>query len=391
MGTKRTRNTSPSYRHHKASGNAFVELGGKRIYLGKYDSAESRERYYRTLAEWEANDKQLIPPHDEIAVVEIVALYLAHAEVHYRKPSGEPGVEFGNIKRACRQLKKLYGSTAAVDFSPRDLKTLQSVWVKTGIARSTVNRYVSIVKRLVKWAASEGHIPADTYLALTTVEGLRKGRTAAPDFPAVSVVSQGHIDAVRPHVSAEVWAMIQLQLHSGARSGEVVSLRVKDIDRSDTPWIARILEHKTAYRGEARTLYFNADARATLAPFLFGKAPEDYLFSPATAERKRRSEGAKCCRRPGQKKTVTHTARSLGKHYSTDSYRRAIVRACEAEGIPTWTPHQLRHTAATRFRSQHGLELTQKLLGHKTARITEVYAEVDESRLLPAIEGNGTL
>ena len=32
----------PNYRHHKASGQAFVELGGRRFYLGKYGSKASR-------------------------------------------------------------------------------------------------------------------------------------------------------------------------------------------------------------------------------------------------------------------------------------------------------------------------------------------------------------
>ena len=36
------------------------------------------------------------------------------------------------------------------------------------------------------------------------------------------------VDAVEPHVSAQVRAMIQLQLHSLARLGEIVKLRVCD-------------------------------------------------------------------------------------------------------------------------------------------------------------------
>ena len=34
----------PSYRLHKASGQAFVELDGKRLYLGAYGTAASKDQ-----------------------------------------------------------------------------------------------------------------------------------------------------------------------------------------------------------------------------------------------------------------------------------------------------------------------------------------------------------
>ena len=35
----------PKYRLHKTSGQALVQIRGKRIYLGKHGTPESRERY----------------------------------------------------------------------------------------------------------------------------------------------------------------------------------------------------------------------------------------------------------------------------------------------------------------------------------------------------------
>jgi len=40
----RTPSSVPTYRYHKASGQAFVEIQGQRRYLGKRDDEESRER-----------------------------------------------------------------------------------------------------------------------------------------------------------------------------------------------------------------------------------------------------------------------------------------------------------------------------------------------------------
>ena len=43
----------PKLRHHKASGQGYVELAGKRTYLGRYDLPETRQRYGRLIAEWD--------------------------------------------------------------------------------------------------------------------------------------------------------------------------------------------------------------------------------------------------------------------------------------------------------------------------------------------------
>ena len=59
----RLRNRLPSYRLHKVSGQAVVTLSGRDVYLGRYNSAESREKYQRTIREW-LTSHRLLPPKD---------------------------------------------------------------------------------------------------------------------------------------------------------------------------------------------------------------------------------------------------------------------------------------------------------------------------------------
>jgi site-specific recombinase XerC len=42
-----------------------------------------------------------------------------------------------------------------------------------------------------------------------------------------------------------------------------------------------------------------------------------------------------------------------------------------------WHPHQLRHSAATRIRKEHGLEAAQVILGQRTISATQIYAEAN--------------
>jgi integrase len=64
-----------------------------------------------------------------------------------------------------------------------------------------------------------------------------------------------------------------------------------------------------------------------------------------------------------------------GKHYTSDSYRRAIHRACDEAKLERWSPNRLRHSAATEIGSSFGIVAAQVVLGHTTPDTTAIYAE----------------
>ena len=66
------------YRLHKGSGQGYVVLDGRRIYLGRYELPSTRERYGRVVAEWEANGRHRQLEPDDITVVEVATRYLKH-------------------------------------------------------------------------------------------------------------------------------------------------------------------------------------------------------------------------------------------------------------------------------------------------------------------------
>ena len=121
---------------------------------------------------------------------------------------------------------------------------------------------------------------------------------------------------------------------------------------------------------------FGARGQRVIRPFLENRPIHMPLFSPLEAERTRRAK-ANSHRRHGQEPTKTLTERTVGDAYTTQSYRKAIHRACEKARIERWSPNQLRHTAATRIRAEFGLEAAQVILGHSKADVTQVYAERD--------------
>jgi hypothetical protein len=119
----------PSYRHHKSSGRGFVELNGRRIYLGPYGLPETEEAYHRTLAEWIANGRQLPVDDAALTVVEVCDAYWQWASGYYRHRNGTKSTFLDGVRRALKLVRKLCGSVPAADFGPKALRTLRQQWI----------------------------------------------------------------------------------------------------------------------------------------------------------------------------------------------------------------------------------------------------------------------
>lgn len=100
----------PKYRHHKPSGQALVEIRGKRIYLGKHGSPESTEKYRRLIAEFLSNDGVVDTCSHKraLTVNELILQYFRFAKTYYVE-NGNPTDEVAALRVALRRLRKFYG------------------------------------------------------------------------------------------------------------------------------------------------------------------------------------------------------------------------------------------------------------------------------------------
>src|SRR3954447_13517401 len=98
----------PKYRHYKPKDLAVVRIDGRDIYLGKYDSPESHEKYRRVVAEWLATGTAPAPSPGPATqsdaegptIDEVLVPFWKHAERHYRKPDGSPSKELENFRHS---------------------------------------------------------------------------------------------------------------------------------------------------------------------------------------------------------------------------------------------------------------------------------------------------
>lgn len=158
------------------------------------------------------------------------------------------------------------------------------------------------------------------------------------------------------------YAMLTLFLNCGMRISELISIR-RNMIREDT---LRIV----GKGNKERTVYLNKACKAALDNHLRtisldGVLPEfkDFLFLSNH-------------KRPISKRTVE---RLVKKHVAN-------------AGIPgdNYTPHKLRHTAATLMYKHGNVDILslQAILGHENLSTTQIYTHVDNEQLRDSIESN---
>ncbi len=394
------KNIIPRYRKHRATGQAVVTLSGKDYYLGPHGTKTSKNEYDRLVAEWLSSGRRLETEMDAVTVTEVIAAYLRWAKSHYRK-QGKTTSSYKGLRSALRMLKRFYGRTPASEFGPKRLKALifklqdapSESDLKTEkrkpkrLSLQTINKHAGTIRRLFRWAAAEELVPPSVPQALSMVRGLEAGKCSAPESDPVAPVRDDVVEATLPFLPQVVADMVRLQLLTGMRPAEVCIVRSCDIDRTGQIWLYSPHSHKTEYRGNSRVVALGPQAQELVRPYLL-RADKDYCFSPRDSERKRRQQLTANRQipwtygnRPGSNRKRS-PQRTAGERYKPDSYRRAITRACDLAKVEKWSPNQLRHSAATKIRSQFGLEAAQVTLGHTRADVTQVYAERDMQKAI---------
>ena len=342
----------PSYRYH-VSGQAIVTLGGKDFYLGKHNSPESHAKYLSLVTEYQRNGCK--PPQQEsrqagkpLTVAGLMADFRANG-LQRVTPSLN---HRGTFERLATLLEDEHGDEPAAEFGPRKLEEIRSLFVASGNCRRYANEQTGKIRRIFKWAVARELIQPHQLVALDSLEPLKIGE--AKDNPPRKPTSMELVSETLPHLSADIAAMVRIQLATGCRPSELFTLTPGEVDRSGEVWMIRKKSHKTAHHGKRKVIPVVGDAVEALAPFLF-RSTDELCF-----------------------------ANSKGTAWNKDTYRRHITRKCEQLKIERWTPYQIRHLVGQTVRETLSAEHTQAILGHSRISMIETYSRAAERKAIEA-------
>ena len=285
--------------------------------------------------------------------------------LHELKGQDLPGVEFvrqylshlyGRNRRArtldinCRSIRFFLefvqgkGIDCIEGVSRKDIAAFIEHEQDRGMKPASVRGRLGSVKAFLRYLVEEGvvrHEVLSKSISVKVPDALP--RAIAPDDVRVLL---SVIDGIR---SIRNRAMILMLLRTGMRIGELLALRVEDIDLKEQ----KVFIYEAKKTGVGRVVYFSADAKDALVAWLKEKDPrEDVLFYGR----------ANLC--------LTYAAARL-----------VFLKCLKRAGLlhKGYTLHCLRHTFASELlNAGMRLECLQPLLGHTSVEVTRRYARLTD-------------
>ena len=331
----------PKLRHQKSRNCCVVRLDGKDHYGPKWNAGDAESWYQQLISDY-LHRQQALARLTIVSVRDMTLQFLEYSKARHKPETSS------NYARACRYLCDVAGDLDACQLTLAHIESLRDIRIAAGNRRKYINDMVGRVKQLIKWSQRYMYMTSETVASILALEPISANHPFVTPSEPVRPVSIDLINQVLPHLNDNVGAMIRLQLYSGARPGEIIRLKPERMDTSDDVWIYRPDSHKTDSYGHIRQIAFGPKSIPILETRM-DRPAGGYAFNSD------RHDPASC--------------------YSKDTYGRAIRRGCERAGVSRFTPHQLRHTAATFIQQQYGITGAQLMLGHSSPKTTAIYAQ----------------
>ncbi len=238
-------------------------------------------------------------------------------------------------------LKKQFKDADLRQITPMQIERFRGSLLSDGVKRSTTNRYVALLKRMLNIAIDEG------YLESNPARKIRMFSEA--DYMKQRVLTTDEenklIETCFPHTKD----IVVFALNTGMRLGEILNLKWANVDQE-----AGMIKVEYTKSGKTRYIPMNQTLKGLLLELR--KERQEYVFTnPDSKDRFR-------------------------------DIKRSFYSGCRRAGITGLRFHDLRHTFASRL-VRNGVDIgtVRKLLGHSTLLVTQRYVHTDEESMRMAV------
>jgi integrase/recombinase XerD len=223
----------------------------------------------------------------------------------------------------------------------KDLESFVEYEQDRGLKPVSVRGRFASVKAFLRYMVEEGVVRPEVLFRMISV----KVPDALPRAMAPEDVGKllSVIDNTRNR------ALVLMLLRTGMRIGELLALRIQDIDLKEQ----KVFIHEARKTGMGRVVYFSSDAKDALVAWLEKKDPREDVLA-------------------------------YGKKYESITYAAArlmFVKCLKKAGLLNkgYSLHCLRHTFASELlNAGMRLETLQPLLGHTSLEVTRRYARLTD-------------
>ena len=271
--------------------------------------------------------------------IEFAEKYLSHLCSLNRRPNT---LELNCMSmRLFLEFLKTKGIECIEAVSRKDIEAFIEHEQDRGMKPMTVKGRLGLVKAFLRHLIEEGvvrHEVLSKRIGVKVPDALPKA-IAPEDVKALLSV----IDNTRNR------ALVLMLLRTGMRIGELLALRIQDIDLKEQ----KVFIHEARKTGVGRVVYFSADAKEALLAWLAQKDPREDVLA-------------------------------YGRKYESITYAAAwlmFAKYLKKAGLldKGYTLHCLRHTFASELlNAGMRLECLQPLLGHTSVEVTRRYARLTD-------------
>jgi len=253
-----------------------------------------------------------------------IAALLPSWELHLRAERKSPQTvkSYGDGVRRFLDWTAEAGRPAALDRT--SVNAFVAALLDAGAEPSTARARQLALRRFSAWLLEEGETDTDPLLGL---KAPKLDAKVVEPLTAVQITALVAACAGKEMRDRRDEALVRLMIETGARAGEVVALRVEDVDLAAGTAVVR-----RGKGGRGRVVPFGPQTSRALDRYLRARRTHRLAATPALWLGDR------------------------GKAFSYDALHKTLGERARAAGTDGFRPHRLRHTAAHRWLAAGGSE-----------------------------------